>query len=80
MQNAARFEIDSQRIATVLLDAPEKSVNTMSVQMWNDLDNAVATMERERPAGVVFCAAKPPKFLAGADQFYLRAQVDSAVD
>src|SRR4051812_6831995 len=59
-------------VATVWMDAPGKPVNTNSPQMLADLDAAVAAIERDRPAGVVFASAKTKSFNAGADLFEVR--------
>jgi len=80
MQNAVRYEIGPDRVMTVWLDLPDKSVNTMSVRMWTDLDAAVARIESEKPAAVIFASAKPKSFIAGADLFEMRAMNDAQLD
>src|SRR5262245_59180351 len=77
MQSAIRGEIDANRGLTIWLDLPDKSVNTMSIKMWADLDEAVARIEAERPTGVVFASAKPRSFVAGADLFEMRGMDDA---
>ena len=75
-----RWEIDADRILTVWLDAPEKSVTTLSAAAWDGLAAAVHEIEAVRPAGVVFASAKPRSFITGADLFELQAMTDEQLD
>jgi 3-hydroxyacyl-CoA dehydrogenase/enoyl-CoA hydratase/3-hydroxybutyryl-CoA epimerase len=75
-----RWEIDADRILTVWLDAPGKSITTLSAAAWDGLDAAVHEIEAVRPAGVVFASAKPRSFIAGADLFELQALTDAQLD
>src|SRR5437773_3028584 len=77
MQRAVRTEIDADQVRTVWLDLPDKSVNTMSRQMWEDLDEAVTEIESRKPTGVIFASAKPRSFMAGADLFEMRGMDDA---
>jgi 3-hydroxyacyl-CoA dehydrogenase/enoyl-CoA hydratase/3-hydroxybutyryl-CoA epimerase len=77
---AARAELDEDRIATLWLDSPGKSVNTLSKQMWEDLDNAIDQIEREKPRGVIVASAKPRSFIAGADLFEMREMSNEQLD
>ena len=79
-QSAVRVEIDATRIATVWLDLPGKSVNTMSVKMWRDLGAALAQLERDQSRGAIFASGKPKSFVAGADLFEMRAMDDAQLD
>src|SRR4051794_16146011 len=78
-----RMETDaSVKIVTLWLDLPGKSVNTLSAQMWTDLDRAVDEIERTSPAraGVIVASGKPRSFVAGADLFEMRAMDDVQID
>src|SRR5580765_5494757 len=69
MDAIVRTITDEQNIVTVVLDLPGKPVNTCSPQLLNDLNEALNTIETNRPAGVVFASAKVRSFNAGADLF-----------
>ena len=77
---SARFEFDSQRIATLWLDSPGKRVNTLSRQMWTDLSEAIAQAEREKPVGLIITSAKPGTFCVGADLYEMRGMSDEEFD
>ena len=64
--------VNNAVVTTIWMDAPGKPVNTNSPQMLADLDAALAAIEREKPAGVIFASAKPKSFNAGADLFEVR--------
>ena len=53
MQPTVRFEIDSDRVATITFDSPGKSVNTLAKQVWADLDRALDEAERAKPRGMI---------------------------
>src|SRR5262245_41517086 len=76
MLTCVRYDRDDKGIATLTLDLPGKSVNTLSRQMWADLDTAIAQAEKENPRGVIVSSAKPRTFIAGADLFELREMTD----
>ncbi|NBU31299.1 MAG: hypothetical protein EBS41_07385, partial [Actinobacteria bacterium] len=65
---------------TVWFDARGRSVNTLSVEMWSDLDRAMGEVESVKPVGVIFASAKPTSFIAGADLFEMQAMDDSQLD
>lgn len=67
-----RLSVDADGIATVLLDAPGKSVNTLSRLMLGELNEAIGRIERDKPEGVIFASAKARSFIAGADLFEIR--------
>ena len=73
MEPTVKFSIDADRVATILFDVPNKSVNTLAKQVWADLDRAIDQVERERPRAVVVASGKPRSFIAGADLFEMRA-------
>src|SRR5436305_15192301 len=64
-----RITRDADNIATVWLDLPGKSVNTVTPQVLADLDAALTELSQNAPAGVVFASAKKGNFVAGADLF-----------
>ncbi|HEX3355844.1 MAG TPA: enoyl-CoA hydratase/isomerase family protein [Tepidisphaeraceae bacterium] len=75
-----RVEIDSDRIATLWLDAPGKRVNTLSRQMWADLAEGIDEVEREKAVGVIVASAKANSFCVGADLFEIRDMSDEDFD
>src|SRR5215471_8563690 len=77
---SARLEFDSQRIATLWMDAPGKRVNTLSRQMWADLSEAIDMVEREKPIGLIITSAKPGTFCVGADLYEMRGMSDQEFD
>jgi 3-hydroxyacyl-CoA dehydrogenase/enoyl-CoA hydratase/3-hydroxybutyryl-CoA epimerase len=62
-----RLEIDAQRIAWLSCDARGVSTNVLSRPVLEDLDRALAEIERERPVALIVLSAKPNGFIAGAD-------------
>jgi 3-hydroxyacyl-CoA dehydrogenase / enoyl-CoA hydratase / 3-hydroxybutyryl-CoA epimerase len=78
--SSARLEIDSQRIATIWLDAPDKKVNTLSRQMWADLSAGIDRIEHERPAGLIITSGKTGTFVVGADLLEIRDMSDAEFD
>ncbi len=75
-----RFDLDTDRIATVWIDCPGMSVNTLSVATWDGLAEAVRQIEARPPAGVVIASAKSRTFVAGADLFELDAMTDAGLE
>jgi 3-hydroxyacyl-CoA dehydrogenase/enoyl-CoA hydratase/3-hydroxybutyryl-CoA epimerase len=67
-----RVTMDSDHIVTVSLDAPGKSVNSLTSAMLSDLATVVMELEQQKPAGVIFASAKARSFVAGADLFEIR--------
>ena len=63
--------IDASRVATIWLDMPGKSVNTLRPEMFQALDDAIALIEREGCAGVIVASSKARCFVAGADLYAL---------
>ncbi len=76
---AVRVGIDGDRIATIWIDSPGTSVNTLSTATWDGLDAAVGQIEARKPRGVVIVSAKPRSFIAGADLFELDAMTDAVL-
>ncbi len=59
--------VDSIGVATILLDAPGKSVNTLTPLMLAELGDMLSRIEQHQPKGVIFASAKTKSFIAGAD-------------
>src|SRR5262245_50076712 len=78
--SSVRVEIDTERIATVWLDAPGKRVNTLSRAMWADLSAAIDQTETERARGVIVASGKRHTFVVGADLFEIRDMSDAQFD
>ena len=72
MESTLRITRDADNIATVWLDLPGKSVNTVTPQVLSDLDAALTELSQNAPAGVIFASAKKGNFVAGADLFEIR--------
>src|SRR4051794_1900783 len=70
MDSTIRVTRDADNIATVWIDLPGKSVNTVTPQVLTDLDAALTQLAADpKPAGVIFASAKKGNFVAGADLF-----------
>jgi len=69
MERIIRTARDPDNVVTIWMDVPGKSVNTCSLQFFAELAEALDTIERKRPAGVIFASAKPRSFNAGVDLF-----------
>ncbi|HEY0782607.1 MAG TPA: enoyl-CoA hydratase-related protein, partial [Thermoanaerobaculia bacterium] len=54
-------------IAWLRLDEPGKKLNTLSSTLFGWIEEQLARLERERPAGLVVLSGKPDSFIAGAD-------------
>lgn len=67
-----RLSTDGDGIATLLLDAPGKPVNTLSRLMLTELEQATGQLERETPKGLIIASGKARNFIAGADLFEIR--------
>lgn len=81
MASAVRTTTDSDGVLTIWLDLPDKSVNTLSVQMWSDLDSTIAATEAgAMPRGIIVASAKPRTFIAGADLFEMRDMTRDRLD
>src|SRR3954451_7858639 len=65
-------QVDGKSVTTVWMDAPGKPVNTNSPQMLGALEDAIAAIERDKPAAVIIASAKPRSFSAGADLFEIK--------
>ena len=76
MEATLRVTTDADRVATILIDVPGKSVNTLAKQVWADLNRAIEQVESEKPRAVILASGKPKSFIAGADLFEMRAMSD----
>jgi 3-hydroxyacyl-CoA dehydrogenase/enoyl-CoA hydratase/3-hydroxybutyryl-CoA epimerase len=67
---------DDDGIAWLLFDREGSSANTLSADLIEELDQVVAALESQRPAGLVIRSAKRSGFIAGADVNEFRGAVD----
>jgi 3-hydroxyacyl-CoA dehydrogenase / enoyl-CoA hydratase / 3-hydroxybutyryl-CoA epimerase len=65
-------------IAWLVLDDPEKKLNTLSTRFFNWFEEATARLENERPEALVVLSGKPDSFVAGADISELQGVVERA--
>ena len=62
-----RVATDDDRVMWIVLDRPDKAVNTVDRSVIEELSALVDRIVAERPAAVVLRSAKPSGFAAGAD-------------
>src|SRR6476660_3895434 len=62
-----RLERDGRGVATVPLDVQGSPMNVFNEEVFRELEEVVARLERDPPRAVVFRSAKPSGFFAGAD-------------
>jgi 3-hydroxyacyl-CoA dehydrogenase/enoyl-CoA hydratase/3-hydroxybutyryl-CoA epimerase len=68
MQEPAwKYETDATGLATLTLDVPGKSANTLSSAVLEQLSGQLDHIERERPQGLLVRSGKRNGFVAGAD-------------
>jgi len=65
-------------IATLVLDDPEKKVNTLSTRFMSWFGEVLDQLEAEPPAGLILVSGKKDSFVAGADIEELVALSDEA--
>ena len=70
---------DDDGIAWLALDKAGASANTLSVDVLSELDQVLATLEKNVPKGLVLRSAKPSGFIAGADIGEFRGLTDAAM-
>ncbi len=58
---------DDDGIAWLALDKANASANTLSEDVLAELNDVLASLERDMPKGLVLRSAKPKGFIAGAD-------------
>src|SRR5215468_8945824 len=73
-----RLARDEDGIAWLALDKANASANTLSEDVLAELDDVLATLERDLPKGLVLRSAKPKGFIAGADIGEFRGMTDAA--
>src|SRR2546430_1682265 len=74
-----RLAHDEEGIAWLALDKAGASANTLAVDVLNELDKVLASLEKNLPKGLVLRSAKPSGFIAGADIGEFRGLTDAAV-
>src|SRR5207253_2702907 len=62
-----RLERDGRGVATVPLDVQGSPMNVFNEEVFRELEEVIARLERDPPRAVVFRSTKPTGFLAGAD-------------
>jgi 3-hydroxyacyl-CoA dehydrogenase/enoyl-CoA hydratase/3-hydroxybutyryl-CoA epimerase len=67
-----KLATDADGIAWLIIDKQSASTNTLSEDVISELDDVLATIEREAPKGLVIRSGKPGGFIAGADIGELR--------
>ncbi|MDH3585284.1 MAG: 3-hydroxyacyl-CoA dehydrogenase NAD-binding domain-containing protein, partial [Phycisphaerae bacterium] len=74
MAKTLRVETDDQNVMTVWLDHADRSVNTFTPQVLDELAEVVGRIPAKdgAPVGVIFASAKANVFVAGADLFEMR--------
>jgi len=73
-----RLTRDAAGIAWAVLDKADSSVNTLSVEVMEELSRLLDLVEQRMPKALVFRSAKPSGFLAGADINQFRGMSDIA--
>jgi len=69
---------DSDGVAWLLFDREGSSANTLSAEVLEELDAVLASLEAQRPTGLVIRSAKSSGFIAGADVNEFRGASDPA--
>jgi 3-hydroxyacyl-CoA dehydrogenase/enoyl-CoA hydratase/3-hydroxybutyryl-CoA epimerase len=70
---------DENGVAWLVLDKAGASANTLSEDVLMELDDVLASLERDPPKGVVIRSAKRSGFIAGADIGEFSGMTDAAV-
>ncbi|MCC6781044.1 MAG: enoyl-CoA hydratase/isomerase family protein [Hyphomicrobiales bacterium] len=73
-----RMARDADDIAWLVIDKAGASANTLSEDVITELNDVLATLEREPPKGLVLRSAKKSGFIAGADIGEFRHMTDVA--
>ncbi len=73
-----RLTRDSDGVAWLLFDREGASANTLSADVLAEFDTVLASLESERPTGLVIRSAKKSGFVAGADVNEFRGATDPA--
>lgn len=61
------LDFDAEGVATLTIDCAGASTNTLGREVMEELDRALAEVERRGPAALVLRSAKASGFVAGAD-------------
>ena len=69
---------DADGVAWLLFDREGASANTLSADVLTEFDSVLASLESERPTGLVIRSAKASGFIAGADVNEFRGATDPA--
>ena len=64
---AWRLERDPGGLATLTIDRPGSSANTLGKPVLLELDSLLGELESAPPSGVIFRSGKSSGFIAGAD-------------
>src|SRR6202163_335040 len=70
---------DSDGIAWLLFDRGGASANTLAADVLEEFDKILASLESQRPAGLVIRSAKKSGFIAGADVNEFRGATDPRI-
>jgi 3-hydroxyacyl-CoA dehydrogenase / enoyl-CoA hydratase / 3-hydroxybutyryl-CoA epimerase len=70
---------DADGIAWLLFDREGTSANTLSADVLEEFDAVLATLENQRPTGLVIRSAKKSGFIAGADVNDFRGASDTGM-
>lgn len=62
-----KYHTDDAGICWLTIDVAGKSANILSVQVLEELDSALAAIDKEAPRSLVIQSGKPSGFIAGAD-------------
>jgi 3-hydroxyacyl-CoA dehydrogenase/enoyl-CoA hydratase/3-hydroxybutyryl-CoA epimerase len=73
-----KIAYDESGIAWLFLDKSGASANTLSDQVFEEFNEALARIEREMPRGLLLRSAKPGGFIAGADIAEFEGMTDPA--
>src|SRR6266540_155495 len=74
-----RLARDDDGVAWLVLDKAGASANTLSEDVLAELNDVLASLERNLPKGLVLRSAKPGGFIAGADIGEFRGMSDASV-
>src|ERR1700740_3714502 len=64
---AWRLERDTDGIATLRIDRPGGSANTLGQSVLLELEQQLTALRASPPRGLIVCSGKPSGFIAGAD-------------
>jgi 3-hydroxyacyl-CoA dehydrogenase/enoyl-CoA hydratase/3-hydroxybutyryl-CoA epimerase len=73
-----KLKTDEDAIAWLVIDKQGASSNTLSEEVISELDDVLATIERQAPNGLVIRSCKKGGFIAGADVGGFRGTINAA--